>query len=343
MPNITRLSDTFSPTEITASMVTGDYASVGQRVYEVVRLTGAEAANAGWGYTESNGELTITEVPTLTEPTHVRIPDFIDGKPVKHLAAATGEGTMFRIYNVLSATSLMVETVGNHTFYVSFDLTAVDFPRLVSAGDLAFGSVSGGLESVYMPSLVSGGEGMFQYQTFVNISLPSLTTAGVDMFLGCGALENVDLPNLVTAGNRAFGICTGLKELNLPSLTTTGSGVFSRCDLLETVRLPRWESSGDWSFFDSPALKEVYLGPHFKPTGSEHFDVLTGSPPDSVIIFYPPGDTDYGEFWPDETAVAPGASAQRAEPDRNRWVGVINEGETLVRNGNTFVSGTPWL
>ena len=289
---------------------------------EVVYMTGAEATAAGWTFSESSGELTITDVPTLSSPTHVRIPDFVDGLPVRHIGDS-GLGELFRkdgtVTNITGITSLTLTTSGNRTFYGCTSLESVSLPSLAATGDYTF----------------------YGCTSLVSAYLPSLTTAGRGAFYGCTSLESVNLPALTTAGSSTFYDCTSLESLHLPSLTAAGEETFGSCSSLVSVSLPALTTALNSTFRNCSSLESVFLGAHFNPSSTTNFFYTDAS--QDIIIYYPPGDEGYGAFWPNGSATEIGDDARIAVPDIQRWNGVINDGEVLVRNGNDYESGTPWI
>ena len=308
----------------------------GERI-PVVNMTEEAALAAGWTFTESDGELTITDVPTLSAPTHVRIPDFVDGLPVRQIGTSVWEGdpldaTLFRKsgtrLNLTGVTSLTLQTVGN-SFVGGLDdsteyshscenLSLVNLPSLTTAGDLTF----------------------YQCTSLEFVHLPALTTTGSGTFWNCSSLESVPLPLLTTVGNSAFNGCTSLVSVKLPLLTTTGASTFWNCSSLESVHLPLLTTAGNSAFYNCSSLVSVFLGAHFTPSGTTNFYLNASQ---DLVIYYPPGDEGYGAFWPNASATENGVDARPTVPDFQRWSGPVNEGEIAIRDGNTFVSAAPWV
>lgn len=65
----------------------------------------------------------------------------------------------------------------------------------------------------------------FNQCKFPKITLPNLTTAGINCFQNCESIE-LNLPNLTTVDNNCFYFCS-CPKITLPNLTTTGNGCFS--------------------------------------------------------------------------------------------------------------------
>ena len=294
-----------------------DYVFVDGEMIPVVYMTGDEATAAGWTFSESGGELTITDVPTLSSPTHIRIPDFVDGLPVRHIGDS-GPWELFRkagtVTNITGITSLTLTTVADNTFSGCTSLVSANLPSLTTAGHNTFYNC---------PSLES-------------VNLPLLTTAGHNTFEFCESLVSVNFPSLTILGNQTFGDCLGLVSVDLPSLTTLGVSTFLVCSSLVSANLPSLTAAGDETFRECENLKSVFLGAHFTPSGTTDFYTDTSQ---DLVIYYPPGDTGYGAFWPDGTATENSNIARPVVPDSQRWNGVINDGEAMVRNGNDYESG----
>ncbi len=79
----------------------------------------------------------------------------------------------------------------------------------------------------------------------------SVTSIGVDAFVGCSGLTSVTIPNSVTSiGEGAFGGCSGLTSVTIPnSVTSIRNGAFSGCSGLTSVTIPNSVTSiGEGAF-----------------------------------------------------------------------------------------------
>ena len=323
---MTRLSTSLPGVTAIPSAVDGgtSFAVDGTYADEVVSVTLAEATTDGWAFTTANGEHTITDAPELSEPTHVRIPDFVDGLPVRHISLAMEEGEIFRkagtIANITGVTSLTLTTVPTLAFHECTFLESVNLPSAIMLGDSST---------------------FFNCNSLASVNLPALTTLAHSTFNGCASLESVNFPALTTVtGNGVFYNCSALKSANLPLLSTVAHSLFFGCASLESVNLSALTAvDGNTFFYNCTALKSVLLGEYFDPSTYNHF--LTNTPAD-LVFYYKPGASFPGNFWPNTEATENSNEARLAVPDLKRWAGPLNDGEVAVRDGNTFVSGTPW-
>ena len=124
------------------------------------------------------------------------------------------------------------------------NLLSVNFPNVITAGNLCFYNCTS-LTTIQLPSLITAGNESFNSCTsLTTINLPSLTTSGISCFSQNSSLVTVNLPALLTANDNSFFNCDVLATINLPSLTTIGYGSFGSCISLTSISLPSCTNLG---------------------------------------------------------------------------------------------------
>lgn len=72
------------------------------------------------------------------------------------------------------------------------------------------------LESVSLPNLVTGNNGIFLYcNNLTSVSIPKCTSVSANMFYSCQILESISLPSVTSINDYAFGVCPMLNAVVL--------------------------------------------------------------------------------------------------------------------------------
>jgi hypothetical protein len=114
-------------------------------------------------------------------------------------------------------------------------ITALDTDKITSLGTSALRD-STKLETVNLPNLASvlGGNTFNGCTVLRSVRVPSLTTLGDFMFVGCSALNDFDFTNVINLGRQTF-YSTALVEVVAPNATSMGTTLFSACNSLKKV------------------------------------------------------------------------------------------------------------
>ena len=185
------------------------------------------------------------------------------------------DGLFSNIDNPSSLLSITDEgciiSIGNNVFDACYNITSINFPSLITAGDYCFNAYF--LTSINLPKLQTAGTSCFEGFNGTSINfLPSLITAGTGCFNSCYNLTSINLPSLVTAGNYCFQDCTKLTSINMPLLQTAGNGCFYQLHNLISINLPSLITAGNSCFYECYKLISVDL-PSLVTAGGECFYV----------------------------------------------------------------------
>jgi hypothetical protein len=132
-----------------------------------------------------------------------------------------------------------------------------NFPVLSSIGDYCFNYCQA--TTISLPSLTSMGVNAFESSYYLEtISLPIITTVGVNAFYNCGSLINVSLPAAILVDIYAFYGCINLSTISLPSATTIGYECFDTCSSLSTISLPACTDLGG-DIYDDAVFNNINL------------------------------------------------------------------------------------
>lgn len=155
-------------------------------------------------------------------------------------------------YQVTSITiSNGVTSIGDNTFNNSFtEVTTLTIPNTVtSIGDSSFDYVGANAQGI--PSLIPS----------------SVTTIGVEAFIGCRLLVSEDLSNITSIGVNAFSYCTNLTAVTLSNnLTIINEGVFKYSSLI-SISIPSSVTEiGSYAFENCTSLTSVTINATTPPT-----------------------------------------------------------------------------
>ncbi|MDR1221139.1 MAG: leucine-rich repeat protein [Treponema sp.] len=189
------------------------------------------------------------------------------------LPAATTIGDYaFRECESLTSVSLPVAmTIGDGAFRYCTSLTTVSIPLAMTIGDGAFASCLNLTTITIDPANTAltahGGMVLNKTETTLiaypsatgDITLPSVTEIGAEVFSGCENLTSANLPVATTIGAEAFYYCENLTSVNLPVATTIGTAAFLYCRSLKEVNLSAAETIGAEAFVRCISLESVNL------------------------------------------------------------------------------------
>ena len=169
---------------------------------------------------------------------HIRIPEYIDGKPVK--------------------------AIGNYSFLKCENLKSVTIPDGVSAiGSDAFQNCTALADIILPSSLKTIGNNVFRNCKINAINIPNgVTSIGNYSFGGCRSLTNLVIPDSVTSiGCGAFIACDRLDSITLSAnLTTIESDIFQECSALVNIVIPEKVTTiKGYAFFDCINLTSVSI------------------------------------------------------------------------------------
>lgn len=262
---------------------------------------------------------------------HVRIPAFINGKPVTSIAHSA-------FADCASVTSVAipdsVTSIGNEAFRRCASLEEITFPP--DAISLGFGAFQDciKLRSVTLPPgitkiPVSAFAGC---SSLIDVSLPeSVTSIEAHAFMGCRSLASLDLPlGLRSVGPHAFQGCLVLESLVIPPLVTTipdyllegctalrdlilrgevtlvGLFAFANCPELTTIELPASTSVINVNAFQGcRSLHAIHIyggNPDFVSIDGVVFNKAANS-----LLIYPPGRVGKYSIPEGVTSVGPNA------------------------------------
>jgi hypothetical protein len=179
-------------------------------------------------------------------------------------------------YSAYAACSGMVETnIPSTIQYIGYDAFASCGGNIyVDANNPGYSSLDGVLFNKTQSLLIQCPDSKTGY-----IIPSTVTTIGVDAFIGCALLGSVTIPLSVTSIQpHAFTNCHGLSSVELPaSISTIEYSVFSGCTGLQSITIPSSiDSIGDVSFAFCTSLTVVNLPNSISYIGMMSFWGCTG-------------------------------------------------------------------
>lgn len=182
--------------------------------------------------------VTVTKYETSQD--RANIPDYINGRPVTVIEAASKDISVFPsdINSVILPKNLL--RIGDNAFRGTH-ITGIELPdKLEHIGQAAFNQTL--LESIYLPdSVKSLGMGAFDLTRIETARLsPNMKEIPDLCFEACGRLKEVTIPAGITSiGMRAFAMCSSLSSLRIPEgVKNIYYGAFEDCISLEALHLP---------------------------------------------------------------------------------------------------------
>ncbi len=197
-------------------------------------------------------------VDAVTDPLVTKIPDMIEGKPVKVIG--TGKPLCAEMGHDPLHLPDTVEEIGAYAFYGSGFIG--DLPNLKTLGYHALCGSSNETEARQSHGTVIIGATLYCcFTTQLSYEIPeNVTEIAADAFRGCRNLRTIVIPeNVKVIGDGAFMDCTSLKTVSISDAAEVlGSYVFNGCTALESVALGGGLTSiGDEIFHGCEALKTV--------------------------------------------------------------------------------------
>lgn len=224
------------------------------------------AAEEGFNFahieTEDN-ETGVTLLKYETLQNHVRIPDFIDGKPVTKIGSGIEKQPVFlgEIYSVTLPQHL--EVIGDYAFY-QVKVSEVELPdTLQKIGKYAFSQSF--LEEIRLPDSVADVE-QSAFAVCVKLAAASLSSGMSSIPDGCFendiALYDIEIPKGITEiGMLAFSKCRKIEKLELPEgIRIVNNHAFMDCISLKTMYLPNSLSHMSLSAFSGCPNSVVLIG-----------------------------------------------------------------------------------
>ena len=104
------------------------------------------------------------------------------------------------------------------------------------------------------------GNGLFNCENLVAVTLPRITTIGDSVFQNCTNFESITIPDSVTSiGNHAFDGCSKLTTITIPnSVTSIGQYAFVDCTELASVTISTKATSiDDYTFAECTKLASI--------------------------------------------------------------------------------------
>ena len=215
-----------------------------------IRINPVEESVPEWEYNvQDNGTVEVTAYNGSAAV--VKIPEEIDGKPVKSL------GYRFSVENSQSTT---LEIPACVTYIPSYGMGESLTEYIIGDGSERYYSEDGMIFEVFgstgtnrLYACPQGRKG--------EITVPDgVTEIGSYAFNRCAGITSVKLPDSVERiRNGAFGDCTALASVNIPSSVTEIDGyAFRGCTSLETLDIPETVTDfGQYAFSETPFINNI--------------------------------------------------------------------------------------
>ena len=231
------------------------------------------------------------QIVRIDKTGRVVIPEYIDGKPVRSVAAIDYDanryyyrslhtGFVFDAPDEVTSVTLpdTLREIGDYVFLGCKRLTSVTIPDGVTKiGRAAFRDCTS-LVSVKLPDTVRSieQEAFYNCDRLSDIELPAgLTSIGSTAFHECAALKNITIPSGIKSieGETFYG-CAGLTSITIPSrVTSIGNGAFYGCSSLTSVTIPNSVTSiGSNAFSRCRALSSIVIPLSVTSIGSDAFN-----------------------------------------------------------------------
>ena len=197
----------------------------------------------------------------IGRPTHVEIPEKIDGIYVRRIS----EGAFAEQCDLISVTiPKYVRYIGVAAFGRCTSLKTIALPEKMQAIDASAFHNCTVLESITMPKVIArlGNAAFENCYALQSADLPEgLTKIPYRSFKYCRSLRRVTIPEgVVTVVGEAFAGCNQLSEAVLPeSLEIFGGDAFLGCAFETLVLPPKTRKFSDWTFGGCGRLKTLTI------------------------------------------------------------------------------------
>ncbi len=254
-------------------------------------------------YTQSNGQITITQLRNCEMKGVVRVPSQIDHLPVTVIGGTPQEWAAgkvdplgaFRACNRLTEIILpdSVIQIDDGAFLQCSDLVKITLPnRITRIGSLMFGACYR-LRSITIPESVTqiGDSAFLDCTQLTEITIPErVNQIGESAFWDCDSLRSVTIPRGVTQIEYGLFLdCDSLTDVNIPnSVTRIGDMAFAHCGSLTSITIPKSVTQiGNNVFEGCNSLTEIAVSPE-NPC-YQSIDGVLFSKDGSTIYYYPAG------------------------------------------------------
>ena len=231
------------------------------------------------------------QIVRIDKTGRVVIPEYIDGKPVRSVAAIDYDanryyykslhtGFVFDAPDKVTSVTLpdTLREIGDYVFLGCKRLASVTIPDGVTKiGRAAFRDCTS-LVTVKLPDTVRSieQEAFYNCDLLSDIELPAgLTSIGSTAFHECAALKNITIPSGIKSieGATFYG-CAGLTSITIPSgVTRIGNGAFNGCSGLTSITIPNSVTSiGGGAFSRCRALSSIIIPLSVTSIGSDAFN-----------------------------------------------------------------------
>ena len=231
------------------------------------------------------------QIVRIDKTGRVAIPEYIDGKPVRSVAAIDYDedryydldlytGFVFDAPDKVTSVTLpdTLREIGDYVFLGCKRLTSVTIPDGVTKiGRAAFRDCTS-LVTVKLPDTVRSieQEAFYNCDRLSDIELPAgLTSIGNTAFHECAALKNITIPSgIKSIEGETFCGCAGLTSITIPnSVTSIGNGAFNGCGGLTSITIPNSVTSiGSGAFSRCRALSSIVIPLSVASIGSNAFN-----------------------------------------------------------------------
>lgn len=231
------------------------------------------------------------QIVRIDKTGRVVIPEYIDGKPVRSVAAIDYDANRYYYRSLHTrfvfdapdkVTSFTLpdtlREIGDYVFLGCKRLASVTIPDGVTKiGRAAFRDCTS-LVTVKMPDTVRSieQEAFYNCDRLSDIELPAgLTSIGSTAFHECAALKNITIPSgIKSIEGETFCGCAGLTSITIPnSVTSIGNGAFNGCSGLTSITIPNSVTSiGSGAFSRCRALSSIVIPLSVASIGSNAFN-----------------------------------------------------------------------